>query len=215
MDGSVKAFISYSRRDKEFVRGVHEALVGNGIQTWVDWQDIPPTADFLREIYAAIEGADVFLFVISPASVTSRVCASELAHAIEHHKRLVPVLHQDVDQEPVPASIAPINWILWRATDDADAAVSALLWAIRADLDWLHAHTRMLVRALEWRDRGQNSSLLLRGRDLREQRTGSLGPARAKSRASPPFKANFWTPAVARSARAGGSPSVVWRSVSS
>jgi hypothetical protein len=51
-------FISYSRRDKEFVRSLQAALEKEGREAWVDWEDIPPTADWMAEIHAAIEGAD-------------------------------------------------------------------------------------------------------------------------------------------------------------
>ena len=43
-------FISYSRKDKEFVRSLHEALARHNRDTWVDWEDIPLTADWLKEI---------------------------------------------------------------------------------------------------------------------------------------------------------------------
>ena len=61
-------FISYSRKDKDFVRDLHEALAARERDTWVDWEDIPLTAEWLAEIYAGIEGADAFVFVISPDS---------------------------------------------------------------------------------------------------------------------------------------------------
>ena len=42
-------FVSYSRKDIAFARILHEALVERGLETWIDWQDIPPTADWLAE----------------------------------------------------------------------------------------------------------------------------------------------------------------------
>ena len=65
-------FISYSRKDKEFVRALHTALTAQGHSAWVDWEDIPLTADWLKEIYEAIEAADTFVFVISPDSVAKQ-----------------------------------------------------------------------------------------------------------------------------------------------
>jgi hypothetical protein len=52
-------FISYSRKDTDFVRRLHEALGERNRDTWVDWEDIPPTAEWLEEIYSAIESRDV------------------------------------------------------------------------------------------------------------------------------------------------------------
>ena len=77
-------FISYSRKDKEFVARLQAALVKHEREPWLDTKDIPPTAEWLQEIYGAIEKADAFVFVISPDSVISKVCQLEIAHAVEH-----------------------------------------------------------------------------------------------------------------------------------
>src|SRR6266542_1356470 len=95
-------FISYSRKDSAFVRALQKALEEAGREAWVDWQDIAPSADWLDEIRAAIEATDTFLFVLSPASAASSVCAEELAHAVAHQKRLIPVVCRDVDPAAVP-----------------------------------------------------------------------------------------------------------------
>jgi hypothetical protein len=91
------AFISYSRKDKAFVERLVDALESHDRDAWVDTKDIPLTADWLAEIYAAIEFADSFVFVISPDSVASEICGLEINHAVKHNKRLVPILHRDVD----------------------------------------------------------------------------------------------------------------------
>ena len=72
-------FISYSRRDIDFVRHLFDQLKARDRDAWADWQDIPPTADWLAEIYSGIEAANTFLFVISPDSVTSEICTLELS----------------------------------------------------------------------------------------------------------------------------------------
>ena len=54
-------FISYSRKDKDFVRRLDEALKSRGREAWVDWEDIRPTEEWMQAIYAAIEGADTFM----------------------------------------------------------------------------------------------------------------------------------------------------------
>ena len=79
-------FISYSRTDIAFARLLHNALQEHEFETWIDWQDIPPSADWLAEVYEAIEGADTFMFVISDTSVSSEICSLEVAHAVQNHK---------------------------------------------------------------------------------------------------------------------------------
>jgi len=177
-------FISYAREDRAFVRRLFDALEANGRDAWVDWEDIPPTADWLEEVYAAIEAADTFVFVVSPDSVTSKVCNLEIAHAIENNKRLAPIIRRDVDEAVTFEALTGCdwetlardnwqtlkrpNWLFFRESDDFDSAFQALVDAIETDLDWVHTHTRLQVRALEWDRKGRDNSFLLRGSDLQE-----------------------------------------------
>ena len=66
-------FISYSRKDKAFVQVLNQALVESKYDAWVDWENIPLTADWWEEIKAGIEGADTFVCVISPDSITTAI----------------------------------------------------------------------------------------------------------------------------------------------
>ena len=161
-------FISYSRRDGEFVRRLHAALAALRKDVWVDWEDIPPTAEWPTEIDEGIEESDNFVFVISPDSLVSDVCARELGHAIEHRKRLVPIVFRDPDGAVVPEALASRNWTFFRSQDDFDTAFDTLAAALDTDLEWVSAHTRLLGRALEWEGKGRDSSFLLRGADLED-----------------------------------------------
>ena len=76
-----EVFISYSRKDKEFVRRLDEALKRRDREAWVDWEGIPPRRHMQKTIYGAIEGADTFIFVLTPDSIASEVCGNEIAHA--------------------------------------------------------------------------------------------------------------------------------------
>ncbi|MBK1688866.1 toll/interleukin-1 receptor domain-containing protein [Rubrivivax gelatinosus] len=143
---------------------------------WIDWDDIPSTAAWWAEIVAAIEATDAFVFPISPDAVASQVCAEELAHAqaLALAKRLVPV----VVREAVPAALRALNWIFLRAEHDFDTGVKTLLTALDTDLEWLRAHTRLLVRGGDWQRHGEDPSYLLRGADLevaRRWREGAAG----------------------------------------
>jgi len=112
-------FISYSRKDKEFVKTLHQALTESQYNTWVDWEDIPLTADWWEEIKAGIESANTFLFVISPDSISSKVCAQEIEHAVANNKRLLPIVRRDgFDMNLVNPSLGKHNWLFFRAGDD-------------------------------------------------------------------------------------------------
>ncbi len=159
-------FISYSRKDKDFVLALHQALVKRDRDTWVDWEDIPLTAKWLEELYTGIEHADAFAFVISPDSVASKVCKEELDHAVHNNKRLVPIWHRNVDNGSVPPDLSSHQYICFRESDDFDESFESLIEALDTDLEWVRAHTRLLTRAKEWESEGRDGSLLLRGKDL-------------------------------------------------
>ena len=159
-------FVSYSRRDQDFVRRLHEALVAAGREVWVDWEGIPTSAKWMDEVRAAIDAADAFVFVVSPDSAASPVCRDEAEHALEVGKRIVPVVWRDTPEGDLPAAISAHNWLTLREGDDFEAGFARLLAALDTDLEWVKEHTRLVTRAREWEASGKERSRLLRGRDL-------------------------------------------------
>jgi WD40 repeat protein len=166
-NGSV--FISYSRKDKEFVRKLHESLKANDVTAWVDWEGIPLSADWMDEITRAVDGADAFLVVISPDWLESKVCLQELELGLTRNKKLIPILHRPPEKgAPMHEKLAATNWVYLRETDDHEATVPKLIEAINTDLDWVRQHTRLLQRANEWKNKNHNASFLLQGADLED-----------------------------------------------
>ena len=157
-------FISYSRKDKDFVQVLNQALVKSKYDAWVDWENIPLTADWWAEIQAGIEAADTFLFVITPDSIASKVCGQEIDHAVAHNKRLVPIVRRDgFDMDLVRPALGKTNWLFFKEENDFDAAFQSLVETLNTDLGNVKTHTRLLVKALEWDHKQRRSDLLLRG----------------------------------------------------
>ncbi|KAM3093822.1 tetratricopeptide repeat protein [Phormidesmis sp. 146-12] len=163
-------FISYSRRDSEFARGLLEALKGENRDTWVDWLSIQAAEDFWQAIVTGIEAANSFIFVISPDSIASQYCNQEIDHAVLHKKRLIPVVCRSVSPETVHASLRPLDWIFFR-DGEFEPAFARLVKAIDTDPLHTRSHTRLLVKAIEWNKRGRDDSFLLRKSDLTEAET--------------------------------------------
>lgn len=183
-------FISYSRKDIAFARVLYDALKAKGLNIWVDWEDIPPSADWLAEVYRAIEGADTLVFIVSQTSVHSEVCRREIEHGLRNHKRLVPILLHDIDPSALPLEIASLNWIFFREQDDFQQAFDKLVGAIQMDFGWIRAHTRLLVRAKEWDSKGRDNSFALRGRDLQEAEEW-LGKSAAREPTPTPLQVEY------------------------
>jgi len=159
-------FLSYSRRDSDFVRGLVADLEGRGKSVWVDTEGIADAEVFPDAIRSAIEGSDAFVFVITPESAASAYCENEVEHALALNKRVVPVLREAVPDDGLPEAIRVRNWIPYTADVDATAASERLVAALDTDLAYVHAHTRWLVKALEWDAKDRDRSFLLRGSEL-------------------------------------------------
>ena len=160
-------FVSYSRRDSEFVRRLASSMTEHGKEIWVDTEGIADGEVFPEAIKRAIEQSDAFLFVITPASVASAYCENEVEYARELQKRIVPVLRDPVSDAELPAEIRDRNWIPFTESDEFDASLGRLVAALDTDLEAAKAHTRWLVKALEWEAEGRDRSFLLRGSELK------------------------------------------------
>src|ERR1700690_3932811 len=160
-------FLSYSRRDSEFVHRLAESVAQCGKEVWVDTEGIADGEIFPEAIKRAIEQSDAFLFVITPASVASAYCEQEVEYARELQKRIVPVLRDPVSDGELPAEIRDRNWIPFTDADEFDGALGRLVAALDTDLDAAKAHTRWLLKALEWEGEGRDRSFLLRGSELK------------------------------------------------
>src|SRR4051794_13848198 len=166
--GRHDAFISYAREDQPFVADeLCQALAERGKDLWVDLSDIPPAAAWRERVASGVEAAKAFVFVLSPDSVGSPECEQEWRHAVELHKKVVPVLHREVDQAELPDELREPNWILLRQGDDFAGGIDRLVGALELDLPWRDMHARLSARAREWVDAGRDRSFLLRGSDLR------------------------------------------------
>ncbi|TAK14522.1 MAG: toll/interleukin-1 receptor domain-containing protein [Anaerolineae bacterium] len=190
-----RIMISYSRKDKEFVRQVYDGLLKLGLpaeNVWVDWEGIPLSADWMAEITKGIQSADVIVFIISPDSVSSKVCAEELELALANNKKLVPILHREPNKgDKLDPKIAATNWVYMRPQDNFEATLPALFETINTDLEWVAEHTRLLSKGIEWQQRDQNPSYLLRGVDLLAGETFITTAASGKDPLPTELQANY------------------------
>lgn len=170
-------FISYSRKDLSVAKKIVSALAESKLDTWIDWGSIPKGEKFEKEIYQGIEGANVFIFLISPESVKSAWCKKEIAHAALNNKRIIPILVQDTDKKLIPIAVSERNWIDCRENqDNLNLAIKQILKTINTDYGWVKYHTQLQLRALDWEKKKDNSQLL-RGKELQEaeQQLASVG----------------------------------------
>ena len=160
-------FVSYSNADADFARKLNDTLQIQNKTTWFDQESIISGTDFEEEMYKGIELANNFLFIISPNSISSNYCATEVEYAIKLNKRIVTVLYLPVDVDSLHPGLAKVQWIDFRKHGgDFLTNFGELTRTLDADPDYVKNHTRLLLKSKEWEQQKRDDSFLLRGKDL-------------------------------------------------
>ena len=87
-------FISYSRKDKDYVIPFAKELdnrVGQN-RIWIDWTGIESGEDFKDRIMNAIDRSQVILFMLSDNSLQSEYAKMEVEYAHNTNKKVIPVI---------------------------------------------------------------------------------------------------------------------------
>jgi hypothetical protein len=85
-------FVSYARRDQEFVDRLTAALEAQGVDVWVDRQDIAGGEAWEAAIGEAVRSSDAVIPVLSPSAASSEYVPRELSLADKYDRPVVPVL---------------------------------------------------------------------------------------------------------------------------
>ena len=160
-------FISYSRRDKAFVRALCHALQEHNHQLWVDWDGIRSSLPWREEISNGIRQATRLIYILSPDTIASQYCNWEIDQALKLQKKLIPILCRDVDISTVRPEIASLQFISFCGDDNFATALEKLEGAISADLEYDRTFAKLGQRAQEWLNRDRNDGWL-RGADLED-----------------------------------------------
>jgi WD40 repeat protein len=162
------AFISYSHHDRQFAVRLRAALEDRGQNIWLDESEIHGGSRWSDELERAIDGADTFVFLISPDSASSPECGKELEHAIELSKRILPIRVRETPLEDLPTGLTAYQLIPGRELFDSnfDQSLEQLVTEIEVDRDWVREHTDWNEKAREWQQHDRNPSYLLAGAEL-------------------------------------------------
>lgn len=164
-----RIFFSYARRDKAAAEQIYDALKAAGLTVYRDTEEILPAEDWRGRLEGLITKAEGIVFVMSPNSVRSEVCSWEIELAAGLHKRIVPVVIEQVDNALVPSAIERLNYVFATPDHDFDAAIALVCDACTTDIDWIRSHTRLGERAGEWDRAGRPArTRILRGDELAE-----------------------------------------------
>ena len=90
-----RTFLSYSRINTDFALQLAKELKSAGFLVWLDQLDIPTGARWDDELEKALEACEIFMVILTPASIASDNVKDEIGFAIDNGKRILPVLLKD------------------------------------------------------------------------------------------------------------------------
>jgi len=171
--GKLNVFISYSRDDIVFADQLIAALALSDCTTTIDRQGIFGGEDWKRRLGNLIRDADTVVFVLSPSSARSPICAWEAEEAVRMGKRIIPVLCRPLDDVKPSHHLTELNYIYFYSDPKVPGSGFGtgqvqLVAALDTDLEWLRENTRLLQRATEWQASLKPSSRLLFGESVVE-----------------------------------------------
>ncbi|MBL8166340.1 MAG: toll/interleukin-1 receptor domain-containing protein [Anaerolineae bacterium] len=101
-------FISYSHVDRDFATHIASALAKEGVNIWIDVEDIPPGENWRNAIDEGLKTAEIMLLIISPESMASVEVQSEWNYFLDEKKQIIPVLYRKAE---IPARLRLIQWV--------------------------------------------------------------------------------------------------------
>lgn len=103
-----RIFISYSRKDMDFVRKLAGDLETAGYDVWWDITDLRGGDDWVRVIPEAISSSQHFIVVLTPNSVESEWVRKEYTQALNLRKKIIPIMLLPCE---VPFALNTINFV--------------------------------------------------------------------------------------------------------
>ena len=134
-DTKPSIFMSYSRKNADFVDRLILRLEGLGFDCWVDRQDLEAGATWREEISDSIRGCQAFVLVVSPDSTNSPIVSQELSLAEFHGRPIIPLIYEVCDLPPgMDLQIQHLHWVNF-AVEHFDDAIVQLETALPALTD--------------------------------------------------------------------------------
>jgi hypothetical protein len=118
---SRRTFISYSRVNQEFALKLAAELRETNFSIWMDQIDIPSGARWDNEVEKALNECGIFLIILTPESIASENVKDEIGFAIDHGKRILPIL---LEQCEIPLRLRRLQYADFTQTRYRDGVES-------------------------------------------------------------------------------------------
>jgi hypothetical protein len=105
-------FISYASPDREPAERLVREIEALGMPCWIAPRDVPSGAIYGRAILDAIEGAEVFVVLLSASANKSIHVANEIERATSYRKTIIPLRLENVKpSRDIELHISSRHWV--------------------------------------------------------------------------------------------------------
>lgn len=164
---TLDVFLACTPTDLDLGRKLNETLQIQGKTTWFPFEAGLAVEASQADVLAGLERSENVLFLISPAWLKDADCQAAFNYAQRLNKRVIPLYYQNVIRSQLPPALANLRGVDFSGhSGDFFNQFGQLYRLLESDPEHLQGHTRLLVKAQEWDQAGQDDSFLLRGRDL-------------------------------------------------
>ena len=149
-DTKPSVFISYSRKNADFVNRLVQSLEGLGFDCWVDRYDLAPGTKWREEISHSIRQSQAFILVVSSDSMESSIVAQEVSLAEFHGRPIIPLIYEVCELPPgIDLQIHDLHWVNFAVEqyDDAIVKLETALWDSATSLENAQAKTQKSLKA--------------------------------------------------------------------
>lgn len=116
-------FVSYSRKNLEFVQRLAADLRRQRVKVWFD-ERLELGGNWRDELADAIRTADGFVLIASPHAAESEYVLWEISIALNRHKKIFPLM---LERCELPDTIAHLNWKSVDSTEQYHLSVDKLV----------------------------------------------------------------------------------------
>ncbi|MEB3210544.1 MAG: TIR domain-containing protein [Leptolyngbyaceae bacterium] len=154
-------FVAYSSKDSNFIRALDESLRFQGVDPWIDKEDILEEFDQWKQIYEGICKANTFVLIVGSNFVHDMQIQAELEVAIQQNKFIIFVRLPSVHSSPSHPHLPKDEGWHTLNSSSIETSVSYLANLITQ----AHKHIRLLARSIVWSTKAYSQNLLLHPRD--------------------------------------------------
>ena len=96
-------FLSYSKKDRDWVAAFTESLQDSGVSGWFDASSLAPGERWEDRIQEALRDSKFLVVILSQDLIESPWTFFELGAAVADKKRIIPVFTKDVELDRLPS----------------------------------------------------------------------------------------------------------------